>query len=224
MRCALTGATGFVGGELARQLVAAGHEVAALVRTPAKAIALDAIGVDLIAGDLDGVAALDRLLVRADGFFHVAGWYKLGDPDGDVAQRVNVDGTRNALAAAQRAGTPKVVYTSTLAINSDTGGQVFDESHRHTGEHLSTYDRTKAEAHAVARGFAAAGLPLVIVMPGGIYGPGDTSQVGRLVEQVVAGGRPQVPSPVAGSCGRTWVTSPAPTSSRWSAAGRGRPT
>ncbi len=193
MRYSLTGATGFIGGELARQLCAAGHEVKALVRNPAKATDLADLGVELVTGDLDDAAALDRLLEGADGLFHVAGWYRVGESDTSIGRRVNVDGTRNALAAAQRAGTAKVVYTSTLAVNSDTGGQVRDETYRHTGPHLSTYDATKAEAHAIAEGFAAAGLPVVIVMPGAVYGPGDTAQTGGLIEQVVAGGRPAAP-------------------------------
>lgn len=193
MRYALTGATGFVGGELARQLVEAGHEVVALVRSPARAIRLDALGVDLVQGDLDDSNALDRLLAGADGLFHVAGWYKLGQREASAGQRTNVEGTRNVLEAARRADTPKVVHTSTLAVNSDTRGRVLDETHEHPGAHLSEYDRTKAEAHAIAKAFAAAGLPLVIVMPGGIYGPGDTSQVGELIEQVVAAKRPPVP-------------------------------
>ena len=202
MRYALTGATGFVGGELARQLIDAGHEVVALVRSPARAIQLDAIGVDLVQGDLDDNAALDRLLAGADGLFHVAGWYRLGQRDPSPGQRVNVEGTRNVLAAAQRAGTPRIVYTSTLAVNSDTGGRILDESHQHHGGHISAYDRTKAEAHIVAKEFAAAGLPVVIVMPGAIYGPGDTSQTGELIKQVVAGKRPAAP---AGGGRLTWA-------------------
>ena len=202
MRCALTGATGFVGGELARQLIDAGHEVVALVRSPARAIQLDAIGVDLVEGDLDDSGALDRLLAGADGLFHVAGWYRLGQRDPAPGQRDNVDGTRNVLAAVQRAGTARVVYTSTLAVNSDTGGRFLDESHQHHGGHISAYDRTKAEAHIVAKEFAAAGLPVIIVMPGAIYGPGDTSQTGELIKQVVAGKRPAVP---AGGGRLTWA-------------------
>jgi nucleoside-diphosphate-sugar epimerase len=194
MRYAITGATGFVGGALARQLRDAGHEVRALVRDPARATALGDQGVELIPGDLDDAAALDRLCDDMDGLFHVAGWYRLGQRDPSVGDRVNVEGTRNALAAAQRAGLAKVVYTSTVAVNSDTHGRVYDETFRHRGDHLSHYDRTKAEAHRVAERFAADGLPVVIVQPGLVYGPGDTSQTGGLIAQVVAGRRPQVPA------------------------------
>ncbi len=79
MRYAMTGATGFLGGELARQLRTSGHDVTALVRDPARAAGLRGLGVELVVGDLDDLDALDRLLDGADGFFHVAGWYKHGD-------------------------------------------------------------------------------------------------------------------------------------------------
>src|SRR5512133_1646860 len=147
MRYAVTGATGFVGGALVRLLRANGHDVLALVRSPARAAALAAAGVTLVEGDLDDATALDRLGADADGLFHVAGWYKLGDARPEDGWRVNVDGTANVLAAARRSGVPKVVYTSTLAVNSDTDGRVVDESYRFTGRHLSVYDETKARAH-----------------------------------------------------------------------------
>src|SRR6478672_33419 len=150
MRYAMTGATGFVGGALARLLRDEGHEVRALVRDPARASDLAAHGVELVPGDLDDATALDALCRDVDGLFHVAGWYKLGQRDPSVGDRVNVEGTRNALAAAQRAGVAKVVHTSTVAVNGDTHGRVYDETFRHRGDHLSHYDRTKAEAHRVA--------------------------------------------------------------------------
>ncbi len=194
MRYAITGATGFVGGALARQLREAEHEVRALVRDPGKASGLTARGVELVPGDLDDTAALDRLCAGVDGLFHVAGWYKLGQRDPSVGDRVNVVGTRNVLEAARRAGVPKVVYTSTLAVNSDTHGQVYDETYRHTGDFVSDYDRTKAQAHGIAERFATDGLPVVVVQPGLVYGPGDTAQTGALLDQVVRGKRPQVPN------------------------------
>ncbi len=193
MRYAITGATGFVGGALARQLREAGHEVVALVRDPVRAAGLRDLGVELVPGDLDDAAALDRICAGADGLFHVAGWYKLGQRDPSPGTRVNVEGTRHALAAAQRNQVPKVVYTSTLAVNSDTEEQVVDETYRFTGEHLSVYDRTKAEAHDIALAFAAQGLPVVLVQPGLVYGPGDTAQTGALIDQVVRGKRPLAP-------------------------------
>jgi nucleoside-diphosphate-sugar epimerase len=193
MRYAITGATGFVGGALASQLRKSGHDVVALVRDRSRAGALERLGCEFVEGDLDDAAALDRLCAGADGLFHVAGWYKLGQRDPSPGTRVNVEGTRNALAAALRNGVPRVVYTSTLAVNSDTEEQVVDETYRFTGEHISVYDRTKAEAHDIALDFVGRGLDVVIVQPGLVYGPGDTAQTGDLIAQVAKGKRPLAP-------------------------------
>ncbi len=183
-----------MGGALAQALRSDGAEVDALVRNPAKATALEQAGVRLVPGDLTDVAALTEAARGSDGLFHVAGWFKIGVRDRGEGERVNVEGTRSVLSAARDAGVPRVVYTSTLAVNSDTHGQVVDETFHFTGEHVSVYDATKARAHDVAAEFAEDGLPVVTVMPGVVYGPGDTSQVGEMVRDVVRGRRVVVPS------------------------------
>jgi nucleoside-diphosphate-sugar epimerase len=186
MRYAMTGATGFLGGVLARVLVDEGHEVIALVRRPEAAGDLRDLGATLVPGDLDDDAALDRLLDGADGFFHVAGWFKFGRRERDLLHAVNVQGTRNALEAALRAGV-RTVYTSTIALNSDTHGEVVDESYRFSGRHRTEYDLTKGLAHDVALEYAEGGLPVVIVQPSVIYGPGDTSTLGEISRRVAKG-------------------------------------
>lgn len=193
MRYAITGATGFLGGVLARRLRDSGHDVVALVRDPARAAALSAAGVELVTGDLDDAKALDGICDGADGLFHVAGWYQVGSRTPELGRRVNVDGTRNALEAARRNSVPRVVYTSTLAVNSDTKGEVVDESYRFTGTHVSVYDETKAAAHDIAVEYASDGLDVVILQPGVIYGPGDTSQVGAMIARTARGHRVVVP-------------------------------
>lgn len=193
MRYATTGATGFLGGVLARRLRDSGHEVVALVRDPARARNLTGAGVELVPGDLDDAPALDRLCAGADGLFHVAGWYKVGSRTPEVGLRVNVDGTRNVLEAARRNGVRRVAYTSTLATNSDTRGRVVDESYRFAGRHLSAYDSSKAQAHDIAVEYASDGLDVVILMPGVIYGPGDTSQIGAMIERTARGKRVVAP-------------------------------
>jgi nucleoside-diphosphate-sugar epimerase len=155
--------------------------------------------VRVVRGDLFDAAALDRLCSGVDGLFHVAGWYKLGVRDPSVGWRVNVDGTRAVLSAAARSRVPRVVYTSTLAVNSDTHGAIVDESYRFTGRHLSAYDRSKAKAHDVALEFAQRGLPVVVVMPGLVYGPGDTAMTGELIRDTIRGRLVIVPA-VGGVC------------------------
>src|SRR5690242_5873856 len=163
MKYFVTGATGFVGGRVVRQLLAGGHQVNALARTPAKAADLAALGVTLFPGDVSDAAGLRAPMAGVDGVYHIAGWYKVGMRDKSDGERVNVQGTRNVLTAMRDLGIAKGVYTSTLAINSDTHGVMVDESYHFTGRHITEYDRSKAAAHDLANEFIAAGLPLVIV-------------------------------------------------------------
>ncbi len=180
MRYFLTGATGFVGGRLARRLVSDGHQVVAIVRDPAKAAVLAALDLDVRRGDVTDRESMRGPMTGADGVFHVAGWYKIGVRNRGEAERINVDGTRHVLELARELGVAKAVYTSTLAVFSDTRSRIVDEAYRYDGPHLSEYDRTKWLAHyRIAEPMMAAGLPLVIVQPGLIYGPGDTSGVRR---------------------------------------------
>jgi len=177
MKYFVTGATGFIGNKLAHRLREAGHEVHASVRNLEKANDLAALGAKLFKGDVTDKESMRAAMQGVDGVYHVAGWYKIGVKDKRDGERVNIQGTRNVLELMQELKIPKGVYTSSLVVNSDTKGEMKDESYHFTGQHLSEYDRTKAVAHEVAKEFIANGLPLVIVMPGLIYGPGDTSEL-----------------------------------------------
>jgi nucleoside-diphosphate-sugar epimerase len=199
MKYFVTGATGFVGGVLARKLREAGHEVNASVRNPDKAQDLEAIGVKLFKGDVTDKESMREAMTGVDGVYHVAGWYKIGTKDKSDGVKVNIQGTRNVLELMQELKIPKGVYTSTLAINSDTHGQLADENYRFIGQHLSEYDRTKAAAHDIAKEFIAQGLPLVIVQPGLIYGPGDTSSVRVSLLNLFKGQLPMLPRTTAQS-------------------------
>lgn len=198
MKYFLTGATGFVGGRVTRQLVEAGHQVVATARNPAKAEDLTAMGVAVHPGDVTDKESMRAPMQGVDGVFHVAGWYKVGVRDKGDGERINVQGTRNVLELMRELGVPKGVYTSTLAVNSDTHGRLVDEAYRYDGPHLSEYDRTKWAAHRqVAEPMIAAGLPLVIVMPGLIYGPGDTSSLRAALLQYLQRRLPMLPERTA---------------------------
>ena len=196
MKYFITGATGFVGGEIARQLAKAGHEICAIVRDPQKAKWIDELGVKLYKGDVTDKESMRAAMSGVDGVFHVAGWYKYSAKakERQDGYNINVLGTRNVLELMQELKIPKGAYTSTCAVNSDTKGKVVDESYRFTGEHLTQYDRTKAAAHEIAKDFIAKGLPLVIAMPGGIYGPGDTSSMGSGIRSLLQGQIPVIPT------------------------------
>ena len=194
MRYFITGATGFIGGRVARRLAGAGHEVVALVRTPGKAAPLAELGVEIAEGDVTDRESMRAPMTGADGVFHIAAWYKVGAKDPSPAERINVEGTRNVLTLMRELGIPKGVYTSTIAVFSDTKGCMVDETYRYDGPHISTYDRTKWQAHyEVALPMMADGLPLVVVMPGVVYGPGDTSLIAHTFRQYLRRRLPAIP-------------------------------
>jgi len=193
----VTGATGFIGGEIVKQLVGRGHKVAVLVRAPEKAVMLKALGVEMHAGDITDRETLKVPMTGVDGVFHVAAWYKVGVKD-PLVDQINVDGTRNVLQCMRALEIPRGVYTSTVAVFSDTKGAVPDESYRYDGPHLSHYDRTKWIAHyRVALPKMQDGLPLSIVMPGLVYGPGDTSGMRTALVDLLRRRLPMTPARTA---------------------------
>jgi nucleoside-diphosphate-sugar epimerase len=193
----VTGATGFVGGEIVKQLIGRGHKVVALVRTPDKASMLKALGVEIHQGDITDVDTLKAPMTGVDGVFHVAAWYKVGVKE-PLAEQINVDGTRNVLDTMGALEIPRGVYTSTVAVFSDTKGAVPDETYRYDGAHLSEYDRTKWLAHyRVALPEMETALPLTIVMPGLVYGPGDTSGMRTALVDLLRGRLPMTPARTA---------------------------
>lgn len=193
----VTGSTGFLGGEITKQLLGRGHRVVALVRSPEQASLLKTLGVELHAGDITNRESLRVPMSGVDGVFHVAGWYKVGVSD-PQAEQINVEGTRNVLEVMRELAIPRGVYTSTVAVFSDTHGSVPDEKYRYAGPHLSLYDRTKWLAHyQVAQPMMLGGLPLMIVMPGLVYGPGDTSGMHTAMIQLLRQRLPATPARTA---------------------------
>jgi dihydroflavonol-4-reductase len=203
VRVFLTGGTGFIGGEVARQLRERGDEVACLARSPEKAAALATLGCEIVAGDLGDEAAIRAGTEGRDAVVHAAAMYEVGIPASKrpAMYEANVAGTERVLRAARDAGVGKVVYVSTVGVFGNTQGEVVDESYEHPGKTFTSYyEETKLEAHRIAKRLAAEGLPCVIVQPGGVYGPGDTSQVADLLEQFLSGRLPLMPFPELGIC------------------------
>jgi nucleoside-diphosphate-sugar epimerase len=199
----LTGGTGFIGGEVVRQLRGRGEEVVCLVRNPERAERVKALGCELLAGDLGDERAIREGMEGADAAIHAAAMYEVGIPASqrDAMREANVGGTERVLGAALEAKVPKVLYVSTVGVFGNTHGKVVDESYEHPGEEFtSCYERTKWEAHQVARRLIGEGLPCTIVQPGGVYGPGDTSSIAQLLNQFLDGKMPLMPFPDLGIC------------------------
>ncbi len=191
MKAFVTGGTGFIGGHVVRKLRARGDDVVALVRSPEKAGELRTLGCELVEGDLSSQAHLQEAMRGSDSVFHIAAVYKVGIPKSacEEMRAANIGGTQRTLDAAVAAGVEKIVYVSTVGYFGNTGGRVVDESHVRSddGRYLSCYDETKLKAHHLAQDRIAAGAPIVIAQPGGVYGPEDQSEIGDFVRNMSTG-------------------------------------
>ncbi|MBK8904843.1 MAG: NAD-dependent epimerase/dehydratase family protein [Anaerolineaceae bacterium] len=188
MKAFVTGGSGFIGQHVVQKLLARGDEVHALARSAESANLLRRMGATVFMGDITDSASLRPAMAGCDVVFHIAAWYKLGAADWMQAEAINVGGTRRVLRLAHELGIPRIVYTSTIAVFGDTQGQLVDETYYKEGPFLTEYDRTKWLAHyKVALPLIEKGAPIVIVMPGGVYGPGDTSFIAQLMRMFYRG-------------------------------------
>ena len=180
----VTGATGLIGTNVVRHLVDGGHGVIALTRSRSNATHLPD-DTTVIEGDVTDKESLREPMTGVDGVFHIAGWVSIGPGPWNVetAERINVEGTRNVLELMDELDVPKGVYTSGLGVYPGTSEQKHDESYVPDCPTFAVYVRTLWEAHyEVAKPMMEDGLPLVIVLPGTVYGP---------IERLPQDGRPR---------------------------------
>jgi dihydroflavonol-4-reductase len=219
----VTGATGCLGRQLIDVLLAHDCEVTALVRTFDRARSLPA-AVRTVAGDITRRGNLKTGMRGAEVVFHAAAWTKVGARPREYAlmQRINVAGTRELLELAADLGGPRVVFTSALEIYGDTAGQVLDEAQLPAAPVLaSEYARTKRRALLeVVQPMQARGLPVVVVCPGALYGPGDASLRGRLWQRYTQRRLPVTIGPETAYC---WTHASDAAAGLWLAATEGRP-
>lgn len=180
MNCFVTGASGFIGSHLVRELLARGHRVKALLRPGAEARGLRGLDFERVTGDLLDRPLLEREMAGCDWCFHLAASYHLWMRDYAPMYAVNVDGTRAVLEAAGRAGCGKIVYASTggcIGLPRDARGQPVPatEADLIPQEQINChYKRSKFQAEMVALElFRQKNLPVVVVNPTAPIGPGD---------------------------------------------------
>jgi nucleoside-diphosphate-sugar epimerase len=170
----LTGATGFIGGHLARRLLTERRAaVRALVRNPAKAAEIAKLGAELVEGDLTDPASLERAVSGCSLVIHAAAQL-VSVPRREVFEESNVGGTENLLRAAAAAKVARFVHLSTIAVfGLGTEGEVDERSpRRHSGD---DYSDTKVDSEEVVLRYGREGrLPLVVLRPSMVYGPGST--------------------------------------------------
>ncbi|MCP9449755.1 MAG: NAD-dependent epimerase/dehydratase family protein [Nitrospira sp.] len=194
MKALVTGATGFVGGAVARALVRAGYDVRVLTRANADLSNLNGLPVERIVGDLRDPASLRAALKGCAHLYHVAAHYALWARNPSIFYDVNVTGTVNLLEAARDVGTERIVYCSTIgAIGLPPGGGLgTEETPVSLSQMAGHYKRSKYLAEQEVLRLAKEGLPVVIVNPSAPVGEGDVkpTPTGQIIVDFMKGRMP----------------------------------
>lgn len=179
----VTGATGFIGGQLAARLVALGERVRVLARDPRR---VAVAGVEVAQGDLGDPASLAAAVAGVDRVYHCASWIAYKAPWEQVWQ-VNVQGTANLLDACVAAGVRRVVHMSSVAAGGPSrDGRPVAESDP-PAPLDDPYGKSKLEQERLALSYGDRGLEVVVVRPSAVYGPGDPSGINTLLKLVRRG-------------------------------------
>ena len=184
MKVMVTGATGFIGGNLARELWRRGDDVRALVRPGSNRLTIENTGIVPIEGDILDRQSVDRAVQGCEAVFHVAAAYTFWSRGPAGVSRTNVAGTLNVLEAARQAGVSRTVYTSTVGTVALVKDGLGDEDTPLDPKSLhGHYKRSKLQAEREALALAAAGMPLVVVNPTAPVGPWDVkpTPTGKMV-------------------------------------------
>ena len=189
----VTGAAGFLGSHVARQLVARGESVRVLLRPSSQNRAIADLPLEYVTGDLRDTESLDRALKGVDRVFHVAADYRLWAKDSKDIYDSNVGGTKNILGAAKRAGVKQFIYTSTVAtIAVDRPAPPNEKTDAKLDEMIGHYKRSKWMAEREAVSAAKEGLPVIIAMPTTPVGPWDwkPTPTGKIILDFLNGRMP----------------------------------
>ena len=190
----VTGASGFIGGHVARVLAERGERVRILIRPTSDQRGIADLEAERVTGDLRDPDSLSRAVARCESVYHVAADYRLWAREPDELYRANVDGTRNLLEAARREGVRRVVYTSTVGCIGMRGdGTLGDEDSPVSLEEMTgAYKRSKFQAEEVALEYARSGFNVVVVNPTAPVGDRDVkpTPTGKIIVDFLLGRMP----------------------------------
>jgi dihydroflavonol-4-reductase len=194
MKTFVTGGTGFIGTDVIRRLIQRGHEPHCLVRATSNTTELEGMGVTLVTGDVTDKASLLEGMGGCDWVVHLANVYSWWEPDKRVYSKVNIEGTRNVMECALETDISKVVHASTAYVYGTPATLPFTEETPVGPVRPSKYTRTKYAGDLIAWQLCQErGLPLVMIYPGVVMGPGDPRLTGRYIKRFITGRLPRVP-------------------------------
>ena len=207
-RLFVTGATGFIGSTIIQKLLSEGHIVTGMSRKKPeyppgfsgdRSALWEHPNFTWVEGDIQSVDALKMAMSGAEGAFHLAGYAKNYSRDRSIYTKINVDGMRNVFIAAKELGVKKIVWTSSIVTFGPTApGVVGDENMpRIIDKYYTEYEESKSIAEKEALQWAADGLPVTIVNPARVYGPGQMSEgnaMAALIDDIRCGRFPFLPN------------------------------
>jgi dihydroflavonol-4-reductase len=192
MTVLVTGGAGYIGGELTKRLLGRGEEVRVLDLKVDESSHLARLGAELLKGDIRSPGDVRGALKGCDRLYHVAALFRMWQRDRRRYQDVNVEGTRNVLENALEMQISRVVYTSSAVTIGEADGQLGEENTVHRGYFLSDYERSKYSAEGLALDLCQRGLPLVVLNPTTVYGPGQTTHMTGALARFLRGRLPVV--------------------------------
>ncbi len=186
MKIFITGATGFIGTHVVRRLAQTQHKMFCLARKTSDVTHLKELGVNIITGDVTDKESLLKGMIGCDWVINLANLYSFWEPDRKIYNKVNIEGTRNVMESALEKGISKVVHISTAGIFGKPADCPFTEDSPVGPVQFSEYFRTKYEGDLIAwELYEKMKLPLVMVYPGAVLGPGDPKATGKYIKDLM---------------------------------------
>ena len=193
MKVFVTGATGFVGTKLVEELIKAGYQAHCLVRKTSKLSRLKELGASLCYGDVTDKESILKGMQDCAWGVNLANLYSYWEPDKKNYTKINIRGTQNVMEAALETNLAKIVHVSSIIVYGNNTGDIITEECKMSSEHGSEYARTKYAGDLTAWDlYEKNNLPLVVIYPVGIIGPGDPKLTGKYLENLIAGKIPSL--------------------------------
>lgn len=186
MKSFITGATGFIGTQFVNRFARTGHEMHCLVRKSSSVQHLQELGATLITGDVTDKASMLAGMEGCDWVINLANVYSFWEPNKQIYTEINVKGTQNVMECALETGVSKVVHVSTAAIYGRPTECPFTEKSPVGPVRFSEYARTKYEGDLICwELYEKRKLPLVMIYPGRVMGPGDPKPTGQYIKDLI---------------------------------------
>ncbi|MCG3165404.1 MAG: Aurachin B dehydrogenase [Bacteroidia bacterium] len=188
---AVTGSAGHIGNTLIRQLIKSGHKVKAMISPNGFDLPIKGIATETVVADVCDINSLRKAFEGIHTVYHLAGYISITRKEGAILEKVNVEGTRNVVQACLDAGVKRLVYTSTIhALVEPPSGEFITEILEHPEKVVAgTYSHSKIRATKEVIRAADRGLDVVVVFPGGVFGPFDfyPSNIGKMINLFIQG-------------------------------------